>query len=159
MLGQPPDGMWTREAYSYRSDAAVPRFPDDKPIIIFDGHCALCSGFARFVLKHDKDGVFRLLPAQTPVGTALYVHYGLDPKDYETNILLDSGCVWLKSEGTIRMFERLGLPWSLAAVWRLLPRALRDRQYEFVARNRFRWFGARGTCLMSVAGYEDRFLK
>ena len=60
------------EAYSYRRDSAVPSFPDDKPIIIFDGKCVLCSGFARFVLTHDRRRRFRLLPAQTPLGTALF---------------------------------------------------------------------------------------
>ena len=77
--------------YSYRDDPAVPSFPDDKPIIVFDGYCALCSGWAAFVLRHDPDSRFRLLSAQSPLGHALYVHYGLDPEDYETNILIANG--------------------------------------------------------------------
>ena len=76
-----------REAYSYRSDPALPRFPDDKPIIIFDGYCALCTGWAAFVLRHDHRHRYRLLTAQSELGRALYVHYGLNPEDYETNIL------------------------------------------------------------------------
>jgi predicted DCC family thiol-disulfide oxidoreductase YuxK len=79
------------ERYSYRRDGAVPAFPDDRPIIVFDGFCALCSGWARFVLRHDRRALFRLLPAQSALGHALYVHYGLDPVDYETNILLAHG--------------------------------------------------------------------
>ena len=70
-----------RAPYSYRGDPAVPAFPDDRPIIIFDGYCALCSGWARFVLRHDPRGVYRLLPAQSPLGHALYVHYGLNPQE------------------------------------------------------------------------------
>jgi|SRR6187455_166295 len=102
-----------REAYSYRADAAVPAFPDDKPIIVFDGKCVLCSRWARFVMRQDPDKRFRLLAAQTPLGAALYRHYGLDPVDYETNVLIEDGRAWLKSESTIRMFERLGFPGSL----------------------------------------------
>ena len=71
-----------REPYSYRRDPMVPRFPDDRPIIIFDGYCAMCSGWARFVLRHDPHGTFRLVPAQSALGRALYIHYGLDPVDY-----------------------------------------------------------------------------
>ena len=67
--------------YAYRDDPAVPDFPDDKPVIVFDGHCVLCSRWARFVLKHDRRAVFRLLPAQSPLGHALYIHLGLDPVD------------------------------------------------------------------------------
>ena len=136
----------------------MPAFPDDRPIIVFDGFCALCSGWARFVLRHDRRGVFRLLPAQTPLGRALYLHYGLDPDHYETNVLVEEGRAWFKSEGSIRMFERLGRPWSWAAAMRLLPLGARDRLYELVARNRLRWFGRRETCLLSASGYADRFL-
>jgi predicted DCC family thiol-disulfide oxidoreductase YuxK len=146
------------EPFSYRDDPMVPFFPDDRPIIVFDGKCVLCSGFARFVVKHDRRQRFRLLPAQSPLGAAIYSHYGLHPTDYETNLLLDDGRVWLKSEGSIRMFEGLGFPWSLATIARVLPRLLRDRFYDLIARNRIRWFGARAVCLMSVPGHNDRFL-
>jgi predicted DCC family thiol-disulfide oxidoreductase YuxK len=147
-----------REPYSYRGDPNVPSFPDDRPIIIFDGYCALCSGWANFVLRHDPDGRFRLASAQSPLGYALYVHYGLDPKDYETNILIEDGRAWFKSEGSIRMAEGLGWPWKLAAVFRILPRAVRDPMYEFIARNRLRFFGKRATCYLPQKQYEDRFL-
>jgi len=144
--------------YSYREDPAVPRFSDDRPIIIFDGYCALCSGWAQFVLRHDRDARYRLLAAQSPLGRALYVHYGLDPEDYETNILIADGTAWFKSEGSIRMAEGLGAPWSLAAAFRLLPLRVRDRLYEFIARNRLRFFGKRDVCYAPDPRYRDRFL-
>ncbi len=144
--------------FSYRADPAVPPFADDRPVIVFDGHCALCSGWARFVLKHDRRGRYRLLAAQSPLGLALYRHYRLDPQDYETNILLQDGLAWYKSEGSIRMAEGLGLPWSLAGVMRLLPRPARDALYRFVAVNRLRFFGRREVCYLTEPGYEDRFL-
>jgi predicted DCC family thiol-disulfide oxidoreductase YuxK len=147
-----------REAYSYRRDPAVPPFPDDQPIIIFDGYCALCSGWAQFVLRRDRTARYRLLCAQSPLGYALYVHYGLDPQDYETNILIEDGAAWFKSEGSIRMAEGLGLPWSLAAVFRILPMPVRDRLYDFIARNRLKFFGKRATCYAPQPGYQDRFL-
>ena len=147
-----------REPYSYRHDAGVPPFPDDRPILIFDGHCALCTGWARFVLKHDRARRFRLLPAQSALGRALYVHYGLDPDDYETNILLVAGRAWFKSEGTIRMAELLGAPWSAARAFRVLPLPIRDALYGWIARNRLRVFGRREVCYRGDAGDEDRFL-
>ena len=144
--------------YSHRTDPAVPAFPDDRPIIVFDGHCALCSGWAQFVLRRDPRATYRLLPAQSPLGRALYIHYGLNPTDYETNILIADGIAWFKSEGCIRMAEGLGFPWSLAAVFRILPAAVRDRLYTFVARNRLRVFGPRATCYLPERRYQDRFL-
>ena len=148
-----------REPYSYRHDPDVPAFPDNRPIIVFDGLCALCAGFARFVLRHDLHGTYRLLPAQSPLGRALYIHYGLDPDNYTTNILLSDGVPWFKSEASICMAEGLGPPWSLvAAACRILPRPIRDRLYGLLARNRLRLFGRRETCFMSDRSYEDRFL-
>ncbi len=144
--------------YSYRANPAVPPFPDDHPIIIFDGHCVMCSSFARFILRHDKQAKYRLLPAQTPLGTALYQHFGLDPVNYETNILLKDGCAWLKSEGSLKMFQGLGLPWSLSLVLRVLPLPTRDWLYSLVARNRLRWFGRSEVCFLTDPAHLDRFL-
>jgi predicted DCC family thiol-disulfide oxidoreductase YuxK len=153
-----PDMNSMRPPYRYRDDAAVPHFPDDKPIIIFDGYCALCAGWAAFVLRHDPAGKFRLLSAQSPLGQALYIHYGLDPQDYETNILLSDGVAWFKSEGSIRMAEGLGFPWSLAGVFRLLPMRWRDALYGVMARNRLRWFGKRTICYRPEPRFAERFI-
>lgn len=148
-----------REPYSYRRDPAVPPFPDDRPIIIFDGYCALCAGWAAFVLRHDPDGKFRLVAAQSPLGHALYQHYGRNPdEDYETNILIEDGIAYFRSESSIRMLEGLGLPWSLAGIFRIVPMLMRDKLYEVVARNRLRWFGKRESCYRPEQDYADRFL-
>jgi predicted DCC family thiol-disulfide oxidoreductase YuxK len=147
-----------REAFSYRNDPAVPPFPDDRSIIIFDGKCVLCSGFANFILRADRKRRFRLLAAQTQTGAALYRHFALDPLDYETNVLLEEGRAWFKSEGSIRIFERLGFPWSLVSIGRLLPRGMRDWLYDLIARNRFRWFGRRQTCYLPDPSQADRFI-
>ena len=149
----------TLQAFSYRHDPSVPPFPDDRPIFIFDGHCVLCSSFARFILRHDRRHLFRLMAAQTPLGAALYRHFGLDPVDYKTNILIEDGRVWLKTESSIRVFERLGFPWSLATVARIVPMPLLDRLYSIVARNRLRWFGRRSVCYLPDPSDADRFIR
>lgn len=144
--------------YSYRDDAQVPSFPDDEPLIIFDGLCVLCSHSAQFVLEHDSAGAFRLMAAQSPLGTALYSHYGLDPRTYETMILIEDGLAHFKSEAALRIGKRLGLPWSLAAVFRVVPRPLRDALYMLVARNRLRWFGTRDVCYRPDPRFADRMI-
>lgn len=148
----------TQAAYSYREDPMVPRFADDQPLIVFDGHCVLCSGWANFVLRHDRRRVYRLLAAQTPLGQALYAHYGLGGDDYQSNLLIASGQVFIKSEGSMRMAEGLGWPWRAAAVFRLLPLRWRDALYDVVARNRIRWFGRREVCYLPDPKDADRFV-
>lgn len=150
--------MIIRPAYSYRNDPAVPSFPDDKPIIIFDGYCVLCSGWAQLVLRQDKTGVYRLLAAQSELGKALYVHYGLNATDYETNILIEGGKGRFKSDGTIRMAQGLGFPWNMAIVLRVVPEKVRDRIYNWAARNRLKWFGERKSCMAPSDEFRHRFL-
>jgi len=161
ILRQQPDrpgDHLERAAYEYRTDPAVPRFADDRPIIIFDGVCVMCSHFAQFIMRHDRERRFRLLAAQSTLGTALYRHFGLDPISYETIILLENGRAWFKSEGSIRIVERLGFPWRFASLGRILPRPARDGLYNVVARNRLRWFGRRETCFLPDSSQADRFL-
>lgn len=147
------------EPYSYRRDPAVPAFDDTRPILIFDGMCALCSGFARFVLRHDRKQRLSLLAAQSPLGEALYRHFDLKAEDYATNILLVGGRALAKSNGSIRVFELLGPPWSMAAIARLAPYPLRDALYDLVARNRLRWFGARAVCYAPDPAHAHRFVQ
>jgi predicted DCC family thiol-disulfide oxidoreductase YuxK len=148
-----------RAPYAYKADPAVPAFVDDRPIIIFDGKCVLCSWFARFVLRTDRAGRFRLLAAQSQLGTALYHHFGLDPIGYETYVLLEDGKAFLRSEASLRIFAGLGAPWpALAAVGRIVPLSLRDGVYNFVARHRLQWFGSREACYLSEPSHADRFL-
>ncbi len=147
-----------REAYSYRSDPNVPAFADDKPVIIFDGQCVFCSAWARFVLRVDRRHRYRLLPAQAALGRALYRHYGLDPEYYETNILLKDGRAYFKADGSIRMAQGLGFPWSAAVAARLLPARWREGLYDLVARNRFRIFGRSDVCYAPRPQDRDRFL-
>lgn len=156
---QRPSGRATPlKPYSYRNDSSVPEFPDDKPIIIFDGYCALCVGWAAFVLRHDKKHRYRLLTAQSALGQSLYLHYGLDPEDYETNILIDEGVAWFKAEGSIRMAVGLGWPWRAAAFFRVFPGRFSDWLYDGIARNRLRWFGKRDACYVPTPADTDRFL-
>jgi len=109
-------------------------------------------------LRHDRHGVFRLTAAQTPLGQALFQHLGLDPVNFETNVLLDKGQAYFKSDGTIRMFTHLGFPWSFARLARGLPRVLLDRLYDLIAKNRLKWFGSQSVCFLAEPAHRDRFL-
>lgn len=151
--------MTRQEPYAYRHDAAVPAFDDALPIIIFDGKCVLCSSFATFVIKHDRRRQLRLLAAQTPLGEAIYHHFGLRFGDFDTYVLVENGDVRVKSDAALRIFSRLGLPWSVLAVGRVLPRSWRDALYDFVARNRVAWFGVRDTCYIPSAADAERFVQ
>ncbi len=146
-------------AYSYRNDSSVPDFPDDKPLIIFDGECGFCSRDVDFVLRHDKQGLFRFTPAQSPLGTALMRHYGFRTDDYETSLLIESGVAHIYSDSVLRVVELLGGVMGMTATaMRLVPRFIRDGVYRVVARNRMKIVGRRQTCRAPTPEERERFL-
>ncbi|WP_298918055.1 thiol-disulfide oxidoreductase DCC family protein [uncultured Algimonas sp.] len=139
----------------------MPDVDDSAPILVFDGHCALCSDWVDFLLKHDR-GTFRFLPAQSPLGEALYAHYGFKSSepgsDYDTNILIENGRARIRSDATLAMFARLPWPWKAVSLLRHLPEPWRDWGYERIARNRIRWFGRRDACRLPTPDERVRFL-
>jgi len=144
--------------YSYREDSNVPEFPDDRAIIVFDGMCVMCSGFMRFVMARDREHHFRLLPAQSELGKALYAHYGLKAGDYDSVLLIEDGLVRTKWDASIAVYEGLGWPWRFASLGRILPKFLANPLYNFIAGNRFKWFGRHNVCMIPSADEQERFL-
>ena len=130
----------------------------DAPIILFDAVCVLCSGNAQFILRRDKGRVFRLASLQGEVGQALARKHGMDPNDPTSLIVVEHDRVRRDSDAVLSIYERLGLPWSLASVFRLVPRAVLDPLYRWVARNRYRVFGKRDSCWVAPPDDRDRVL-
>lgn len=137
--------LFERTAYSYREDAAVPRFDDGGPVAVMDGDCALCSWGARTIARLDRDESFRICPVQSGPGDALVRHYGLDPGDPETWLFLEHGRAWTGMEAIIRIGERLGGAGRVATAMRVFPRPIREWLYRRIARNRHR-FGRSDMC-------------
>jgi predicted DCC family thiol-disulfide oxidoreductase YuxK len=128
------------------------------PIILFDAECVLCSTNAQFVLKHDKIGHFRLASMQSNIGATIYRKHGLDPKDPISMLVVEDDRIRQDSDAILSIYERLGLPWRLLGILRIVPTFLRDPAYRWVARNRYRLFGKRETCWMAPPEYKHRLL-
>jgi predicted DCC family thiol-disulfide oxidoreductase YuxK len=128
------------------------------PIIVFDAECVLCSANAQFVLQHDTIGHFRLASMQGEVGSALFRENGIDLNDPSTMIVIDGDRVRQNSDAVLSIYEALGFPWRLVALFRLVPLFIRDPAYRLVARNRYRLFGKRTICWIAPAEYRDRIL-
>jgi len=118
----------------------------ERPIIVFDALCPLCSANAQFVLKHDRRAHFRLARMQDGAGAALYRRFGIDPAEPETMIVVLGDRALRDSDAVIAVWRGLGWPWRLASLARLVPRIVRDPLYRWVARHRYRLFGRRRTC-------------
>ena len=145
--------------YSYRNDPQVPRFPDDKGLIVFDGVCVLCTRSAQFVLKRDTAFAFRLATAQSPLGQALFRHYGLDTETFQTNLVLIDGRAYAKLDSVTEVCRRLGGTARLLTALRWLPRPLADWTYDRIALNRYTLFGRTDRCMIPPPEWRERFIE
>lgn len=128
------------------------------PIILFDAMCVLCSANARFVLRYDRHGQFRLAAMQGEVGQALYRRFGIDPVDPDTLIVVSGDQALRNSDAVLAIWRGLGWPWRMLCIFRLVPRGMRDPLYRLIARNRYRLFGRREACWMPDAAQRERLL-
>lgn len=126
---------------------------------MFDGICHLCTGFVRFVIRWDRAGLFQFLPAQSPRGEALYARLGLKTGDWDSNLLVLDGRVYTELDAFIEITRRFGGVWRLTPILYAIPRLLRDRLYNRIARNRYRWFGKRAVCYLPTPDLAARFLE
>ena len=127
-------------------------------LILFDGVCALCDRAVDFVIRHDRDGLFRLAAIQSDAGARIADERGLAMASPESVYLIQGNSIYRKSTAALRIVKGLGGFWSLFYVLILVPRLIRDPIYDFVARNRYRWFGRKMSCHMLEGASADRFL-
>lgn len=145
----------------------LPADAREHPVVFFDGVCALCNGFADFVMARDRRGRFRIAALQGGTAAAMGAMdaqpAGREPAEgaadpMRSMLLWREGRWYRKSDAALRIIGGLGGAWALAFPLLLVPRILRDTVYDFVARNRYRWFGKRDACRMPAPAERGRFL-
>ncbi len=131
--------------------------PDGKILILFDGYCHLCSRTVQVILKFDKKRKFVFAPLSSTTGIHFKEKYHIT-KQTDSVILIKANVCNIKSEAVLEIADSLGGLFKLLLIFRIIPRKWRDKLYDCVARNRFRWFGKRSSCLMPPKGQEQQFL-
>jgi predicted DCC family thiol-disulfide oxidoreductase YuxK len=143
--------------------SVVESAPQAGPILFYDGVCGLCDRTVQFVLRHDRRGRFRFAALQSAGARRMLARYERDPDRLDTMyLLLDPGApterLLDRSDGILGVLEQLGGAWRLSAAARAVPRFLRDRAYDLVARHRYRWFGRHDHCALPPPSMRARFL-
>jgi len=145
-----------RRARKFGSMAEPMETPD--AVVLFDGVCNLCNGWVRFVVRRDPHRRFRFASLQSTFGADALRRHGL-PADYLGSILLlEKQVLFTKSDAVLRIVRGLRWPWPLGIVLFVIPRGLRDVVYDWVASNRYRWFGKRESCMLPSPEDAGRFL-
>lgn len=127
-------------------------------IILFDGVCNFCSGMVNFIIRQDKQKVFRFAALQSEAGQKLLEQYGLPKEKFDSFLLIDKGKVYKSSTAGLKLYGRLPWYWKWTQVFWIVPSFLRDAVYNFIARNRYRWFGKKESCMVPTAEVRSRFL-
>ncbi|CAN5789940.1 thiol-disulfide oxidoreductase DCC family protein [soil metagenome] len=128
-------------------------------IVVFDAQCLLCNGWVRFLLRHDRKGVFRFASIQGTAGRQMLESQGLQIDGLQTLLLVDGQRTWQQTAAIFRVLHALGWPWRLAWLGWLIPSPLRDSAYRLMARHRYRIFGRADECIMPPADYATRFIE
>lgn len=128
------------------------------PIILFDGVCNFCNASVNFIIRQDKQGVFRFAALQSGAGQKLLAHYRLPQKEFASFVLIDAGKVYQKSSAGLKVYGKLPWYWKWTQAFWLTPKFIRDAVYDWVARNRYKWFGKKETCMMPTPEIRNRFL-
>ena len=127
------------------------------PIIFFDGVCNLCNRSVQFVIKRDKEGIFRYASLQSASGQQILNEYSLPQDHFNSFILFDNGKIYTRSDAALRVSSQLK-GWKWTRVFRIVPRFVRDAVYNLIARNRYKWFGKREECMLPKPEWKERFL-
>ncbi len=128
------------------------------PILFFDGHCNLCNHAVQFVLTNDRRGEIRFASLQSELATELLLPAGVDPTQLSSLVLYEDGRARTHSDGALRTAALMGGPVALLNGFRVVPGFLRDPVYDWIARNRYRWFGRREECMLPRPEWRARFV-
>jgi predicted DCC family thiol-disulfide oxidoreductase YuxK len=135
-------------------------FPKDKKIILFDGVCNLCESSVLFVIKHDKKDIFRFVALQSDLGKEIIEHIGLSKKNIDSVILYEPGISYnYKSAAAIEIAKDLGGFFHLGTIFKIIPSGLRNVLYDYIAKNRYLWYGKKDSCLLPTEEIKSKFLE
>ncbi|HUH46950.1 MAG TPA: thiol-disulfide oxidoreductase DCC family protein [Arenibacter sp.] len=133
--------------------------PQKNKIILFDGICNLCSNMVQFVIEHDKEDIFRFAALQSAVGRKLMADRGIDPSPIDSIVLIEPGIAYYtKSTAALKIARSLGGIWGLARLLEWLPEGIRNRVYDHIAKNRYKWYGKKEACMVPTPELMSKFL-
>ena len=130
----------------------------EQPIILFDGVCNFCNSAVNFTLKRNKKANIMFAPMQSGAGAKILQQYNLDQNDMKSFIFIDNGVVYKQSTGALRVCKYLSGLWPICYGLIIIPKFIRDGIYNWIAKNRYKWFGQKQACMIPTPEVKARFL-
>lgn len=128
------------------------------PIVLVDGVCHFCQGLTKWIIKRDPEGKYHFASLQSDVAKELLKKGNLSTDSMDTFVLIENGKYYTRSTAALRLAKGLKFPYPLLYVFIIIPKFIRNAAYNWVARNRYRWFGKDEACMLPTPEIKDRFL-
>jgi predicted DCC family thiol-disulfide oxidoreductase YuxK len=133
--------------------------PKDKKIILFDGVCNLCDATVQYVIKKDVKDAFRFVAIQSELGQKIIDYIKVDTSQTDSIILYIPGkAYYVKADAAFNIAKDLGGLISLTSYLTILPNFLKNFGYDYVAKNRYKWYGKKDSCMMPTSELKSKFL-
>jgi predicted DCC family thiol-disulfide oxidoreductase YuxK len=131
----------------------------EKKIILFDGICNLCNSAVQFIIKNDKKDIFRFVALQSELGIEICNYIGVDQTKIDSIILYQPNVAYYyKSTAAIKIAEVLGGFYSLLFIFKIFPEKIRNYIYDYIAKNRYKWYGKKESCMIPTPELKSKFL-
>jgi len=127
-------------------------------VILFDGVCNLCNASVQFVLKHDKNKIFKFAAQQSEIGQKLLIHHNLENNNLNSFVFIEIGKAFTRSTAALRVSKGLNFPINVLYGFIIVPAIVRDYVYDFIAEKRYLLFGKKESCMLPSDEYKARFL-
>ena len=133
--------------------------PTKKPLVLFDGVCNLCNASVKYIIKHDKKDVFRFTALQSEVGQMLIEKFNIDTVNTDSIILYsEKKGIYYKSTAALKIASYLGFPLNFLVIFLVIPPFIRNWVYDYIAKNRYKWYGKRETCIIPTPELRKKFI-
>jgi predicted DCC family thiol-disulfide oxidoreductase YuxK len=128
------------------------------PVVLFDGVCNLCNASVLFIVRRDPHGVFRFAALQSAFARELMVRHNLDTDGLHSFIVVHHSRLYRRSRAALEITKRLSGLWPALYILIIVPPFIRDWIYDWIASNRYKWFGKRNECMVPTPELRSRFI-
>ena len=131
---------------------------EGKHIVLFDGVCNLCNGAVLFIIKRDTKDRFRFAALESDLGKELLARHNIDPSKIDSIVLISGDSAFAKAGAALRIAKYLTGLWPLLYSLVIIPKFIADAMYDFIAKNRYKWFGKKESCMIPTPELKSKFL-
>lgn len=132
--------------------------PIHNQLILFDGVCNLCNNSVQFVIKRDKKNTYLFAPLQSTIGQQIIQEFDIDTAKTDSILLYNNGKLYSKSTAALQVAMKLGFPVNLLGIFLIVPAFIRNWVYDFIAKNRYKWYGKKAACMIPTPELKAKFL-